>query len=309
MHAIRARALSGVALCCVAILAGCSGGPRAVGGGTPDLAAMRAFDRHPLYWVGGHFEQWDLERVEIGNTAFVSLSYGTCKLPQGIDPGGCPVPLEIQIQPLCTQLEVVTRAPIWQRREVRGAPVGTIDSAPVMFTNKVQIKVYRGQGSDRGLALRALRALRSANAVEPVIHPGDPIPPPPPGVLAGTAPVEFPDRSSWGAGSARHGARDLRARVRRRSELATCMCSAPIAGFSAHTSTDVSGAPVRRSATVRATRHAAGTIRNSSERCAYSETTVPSSRLEGGAWSRASRLRRAAGSSRSATRRAWRNGR
>lgn len=192
MHAIRARDLSGVALCCVAILAGCSGGPRAVGGGTPDLDAMRAFDRHPLYWVGGHFEQWDLERVEIGNTAFVSLSYGTCKLPQGIDPGGCPVPLEIQIQPLCTQLEVVTRAPIWQRREVRGAPVGTIDSAPVMFTNKVQIKVYRGQGSDRGLALRALRALRSANAVEPVIHAGDPIPPPPPGVLAGTAPCGVP---------------------------------------------------------------------------------------------------------------------
>jgi hypothetical protein len=50
--------------------------------------------------------------------------------------GGCSVPLEIQIQPLCMQLDVVARAPIWRRRQIRGAPVGTIDSAPVMFTNR-----------------------------------------------------------------------------------------------------------------------------------------------------------------------------
>jgi hypothetical protein len=51
----------------------------------------------------------------------------------------------------------------WKRREVRGAPVGTIDDAPVLFTDRVQVEVYRGQGSDPGLPLRALRALRSVN--------------------------------------------------------------------------------------------------------------------------------------------------
>jgi hypothetical protein len=82
----------------------------------------------------------------------------------------------------------VARAPLWRRRQIRGAPVGTIDNAPVMSTSRVQIKVYRGQGSDPGLALRALRALRSANDVLPVIDEDDPIPPAPRAVLAGTAP-------------------------------------------------------------------------------------------------------------------------
>ena len=191
MPSIRAPSLTAGTLCAVAILVSCSGSRRA-GGGAPNVEAVRAFDRHPLYWVGEHFEQWDLERVEIGNGAMVSFSYGSCELPPGTDPGGCAVPLEIQIQPLCTQLEVVSRAPIWRRREVRGAPVGTIDSAPVMFTNRVQVKVYRGQGSDPGLPMRALRALRSANEVEPILRVGDPIPPAPPGVLAGSSPCGVP---------------------------------------------------------------------------------------------------------------------
>ena len=135
MKAIGGWSLDVIGLCSVAILVGCSG-TRTVGGGTPDLDAARRFERHSLYWVGEHFEKRDLERVGIGNNAFVSFSYGTCKLPQGIDPGGCSVPLEIQIQPLCMQLDVVARAPIWRRRQIRGAPVGTIDSAPVMFTNR-----------------------------------------------------------------------------------------------------------------------------------------------------------------------------
>jgi hypothetical protein len=49
-------------------------------------------------------------------------------------------------------------------------------------------KVYRGQGSDPGLSMRALQALRSANGVEPRIDANDPIPPAPRAVLAGSAP-------------------------------------------------------------------------------------------------------------------------
>jgi hypothetical protein len=167
-------------------VAGCT---RTVGEGDPDIEAARSFDGYPLYWVGEHFEQWDLEHVSVRPDGFSTFSYGTCELEIGMD-GGCPVPLQIQIQPLCTYLEFVARAPVWKRREVRGAPVGTIDSAPVLFTNRVQVKIYRGQGSDPGLPMRALRALRSVNAVEPVIDAGDPIPPAPRTVLSGAAPCE-----------------------------------------------------------------------------------------------------------------------
>jgi len=160
--------------------AGCT---RTVGEADPDIDAARNFDRHPLYWVGERFEGWDLEHVNVG-TAVAGFSYGTCEI-QGTE-GACPVPLQIQIQPLCTYLDVVARAPIWKRRRVRGAPVGTIDGAPVLFTNRVQVKVYRGQHSDPGLPMRALRALRSVNSVKPVIDADDPIPAPPRDVLAGT---------------------------------------------------------------------------------------------------------------------------
>jgi hypothetical protein len=156
------------------------------GGGGPDLDAARNFTRHPLYWVGESFENRDLEHVDVGTSEFATFIYGTCEPPGGID-GGCPPPLEIQIQPLCAHLEAVARAPIWKRREVRGAPVGTIDGAPVLFTNRVQVKVYGGEGSDPGLPMRALRALRSLNDVAPVIDADDPIPAAPRAVLAGTA--------------------------------------------------------------------------------------------------------------------------
>jgi hypothetical protein len=158
-----------------------------VGNGDSDLDAARNFTRHPLYWVGESFEEWDLEHVDMGTSEFATFIYGTCEPPGGIN-GGCPPPLQIQIQPLCAHLETVARAPIWKRRQVRGAPVGTIDGAPVLFTNRVQVKVYRGEGSDPGLPMRALRALRSANDVAPVIQADDAIPAPPRAVLAGRAP-------------------------------------------------------------------------------------------------------------------------
>jgi hypothetical protein len=52
----------------------------------------------------------------------------------------------------------VVDAPVWKRRRVRGAPVGTNpDGTPVLFTLRIQVKVYRGEGSDAGLPLRVLR--------------------------------------------------------------------------------------------------------------------------------------------------------
>src|SRR5918999_1504905 len=96
---------------------GCAGGG---GGGDPDLEAARDFNRHPLYWVGERFEKWDVEHVEAGAREFVPFIYGTCEPGGGIE-GGCPPPLQIQIQPLCAHIEAVARAPAWKRRQGRGA--------------------------------------------------------------------------------------------------------------------------------------------------------------------------------------------
>jgi hypothetical protein len=149
-----------------------------------ELEGAREFKAYPLYWLGERFEKWELSHVELRPSGFSTFVYGDCT-PRGDDHPTCSPPLQLQIQPLCAHLEVVARAPIWQHRQVRGAPVGTIDSAPVLFSSKAQIKVYRGEGSDAGLRMRALRALRSINDVEPVVGADEPIPPPARGVLAG----------------------------------------------------------------------------------------------------------------------------
>lgn len=105
------------------------------------------------------------------------LIYGDCEPSGGTEPS-CTPPLEGQVFPLCQHLDVVARDPIWRQRRVRGAPVGTIDSAPVLFTQSAQVKVYEGEDADRGAALRALHALRSLNDVPPMIGPRDQIPAP-----------------------------------------------------------------------------------------------------------------------------------
>lgn len=171
-----------VAVLCLGtgIGAGCAGLDRG-----PPIDSAAEFDAYPLYWVGSHFEEWDLEEISLRAEGFSTFIYGRCE-PRGEDHPSCVPPLQIQIQPLCAHLEAAARAPIWRRRHVRGAPVGTIDSAPVLFTSGAQVKIYRGEGSDPGLPARALRALRSINNVEPVISETSPIPAPPAGVLTGS---------------------------------------------------------------------------------------------------------------------------
>ena len=152
-----------------------------------DLRAAREFDAYPLYWAGERFEGWELAHVELRESGFSTLVYGTCT-PHGGDEPSCVPPVQIQIQPLCSHLEAVTRAPIWRRREIRGAPVGTIDSAPVLLSRRAQIKVYRGEGTDAGAPGRVLSSLRSLNDVAPVVSDGERIPAAPRSVLDGTRP-------------------------------------------------------------------------------------------------------------------------
>jgi hypothetical protein len=146
---------------------------------------MRAFDAFAVYWLGSSFEHWDLtvSSTPTGPDGFVSLIYGDCT-PHGSDEPSCTAPLEIQISPLCAHLREVARAQVWRHRRVRGAPVGTIDGAPVLFSRATQVKVYRGEGADAGAAMRALRALRSLNRVRPVVAATQRIPGPPRGVLS-----------------------------------------------------------------------------------------------------------------------------
>jgi len=155
----------------------------------PDLRAGRRFDTFAVYWLGTRFEHWDLTALSTPATpdGFVSLIYGDCT-PHGGDQPSCTPPLDIQISPLCAHLREVARDPLWRHRRVRGAPVGTIDAAPVLFSQGTQVKVYRGEGADAGAPLRALRALRSLNRVSPVIGTAGKIPEPLPGVLSRSRP-------------------------------------------------------------------------------------------------------------------------
>jgi hypothetical protein len=178
----RLSALFSVAL----VMGGCSAG----GMSKADVEQARHFEAFPLYWVGQRFEKWELEAIDglDGPAQFVTFIYGTCTPHDGDEPS-CVPPIEIQLSPLCTHLDVVAARPIWRYRRIRGAPVGSNpDGAPVLFSSRAQVKVYRGEGTDQTVALRVLRGLRSLNRVGPVIGSGGPIPAVPDGVLTGTRP-------------------------------------------------------------------------------------------------------------------------
>jgi hypothetical protein len=165
-------------------LAGCTGSTETitVGEGEPDIESARQFDRYPLYWVGEHFEGRDLESVNVkaarsdarGHRRKAAVfRYGTCEL-QVRDDGGCGVPLVIEIEPMCARLAAVESG-----RRIRGAPLNfNYGGTPLLYTDRVRITVYTGEGATHGMALRALRALRSANDVPPVIDADDRLPAP-----------------------------------------------------------------------------------------------------------------------------------
>jgi hypothetical protein len=148
--------------------------------------SVRTFSGYHVYWLGQRFEQWKLTKV-LGPGSFkggFSFIYGDCTPHDGDEPS-CVPPLEVQVTALCPHLPIVAADPVWRQRRIRGAPVGTIDGAPVLFSRDSQIKIY-DDGQHPGLALRALAALRSANEVKPVINASDVIPAASPAVLAGT---------------------------------------------------------------------------------------------------------------------------
>ena len=121
----------------------------------------------------------------------MSLIYGDCK-PSGGDEPSCSPPIQIQIQPLCFELRSVAHHGAWKKFRIRGAPMGGRPHMRVLFTDRVQIKVYANAGRDPDRGQRVFEALRSANAVGPQVGPGDPLPPASLAVLAGEAPCTAP---------------------------------------------------------------------------------------------------------------------
>jgi hypothetical protein len=154
-------------LLAVALAAGCMHSKAS----EADIRAAREFQRFPLYWLGERFKDWDLAAIDglDYDSSIITFIYGNCT-PRGGEQPSCTPPLQVQVSASCSGPNTIIR-------RIRGAPVGTIDSAPVLYARGAEVKVYRGEGSSPGDSIRALRALRSINRVPPLIGPTDPIPP------------------------------------------------------------------------------------------------------------------------------------
>ena len=154
---------------------------------TPET--VQEFDEFPLYWLGAKFEEWELANI-VGpqpRSEQIVFVYGHCH-PSGGDEPSCSPPVQIQIQPLCYQLAAVSHHGAWKNFRVRGAPLGGRPHMRVLFTDRVQIKVYANSGGDPDRGTRVFLALRSANHIGPPIGPGEPLPPASLDVLAGDVP-------------------------------------------------------------------------------------------------------------------------
>jgi len=178
----------------VVLVAGCGGAGAPKSKVDPrltreEIQAARDFTRFPLYWAGRRFEKWPVRRIVLpaGTEEFATIVYGDCT-PSGGDESSCTPPLEIQVFPLCLHLDVLTSDPAWRTHRLRGAPVGSLNGIPVLLASRVQVEVYRGEGSSRGDGLRGLRALRSLNRVAPVVSATGRIPGASTGLLSGSIP-------------------------------------------------------------------------------------------------------------------------
>ena len=77
-------------------------------------ADAESFDDYGLFWLGETFEGFHLQgiganRPEHPGVDEVSFTYGTCRIPTGLD-GGCPVPLGVLVRPACAVTPAQARA-------------------------------------------------------------------------------------------------------------------------------------------------------------------------------------------------------
>jgi len=109
-----AMAVAAVALVLFTVaVAGCT---QTVGEGDPDIEAARSFDGYPLYWVGEHFEQWDLEHADASHQAKATERLGR-RLGLRIPALARPVPCAAAAP--CSYPRAIR--PVWRQGRVQAA--------------------------------------------------------------------------------------------------------------------------------------------------------------------------------------------
>jgi hypothetical protein len=140
-----------------------------------DLRAAQRFSGYPLYWARMDLGKLPLTHVGVYNDRY-SFSYGTCSASG--EEGGCVPPMEIQTTDLCNRLPKNVGVTLWPRR-LRGALVSDAEAgsdnggALSLYVQGATITIY---GWNRKLDLAAVKALRGANRLAPVLLAGQPLP-------------------------------------------------------------------------------------------------------------------------------------
>jgi len=136
--------------------------------GTPVAAEKiqeaRDFKDWPLWWLGESFDSLHLTYIDqftekrgFSRMNFVSFGYGTCT-PRP-DAGGCGLPLEIQVDPLCfTPPERITGVEREDTFEFRGARALWVDDHLRIWTGDSAIAIFGSHD----------RILRAADALRPL---------------------------------------------------------------------------------------------------------------------------------------------
>ncbi len=156
-------------------------GPPWAGQGKQGMSQTEAeaFRDFGLYWWGPEFAGFNLQTI-LRTPGHVTLLYGACTIPRGRD-GGCTVPLQIMIQPLCALAPQVAR-------QAYPEPDGTLregallmrryipergEATATFWTGDAVVRVSAGAAA--GQFDEALQALRGLNRS---IGAGESLPPP-----------------------------------------------------------------------------------------------------------------------------------
>lgn len=151
---LRRRVAAAVAAVALAALGGCGGGedepPRIV-----SRSATLHFEPH---WVGRSFDGMALTSTGTDVPGVVSMSYGTCELPEG--EGGCAVPVTIQTTSICDRNALLIDARPRPARRVRGVDLREYDERRAeLATADTNVTIF----ASRTLRERVLPVLRAVD--------------------------------------------------------------------------------------------------------------------------------------------------
>jgi hypothetical protein len=150
--------------------------------GNSSLAAMRAFDKFPLYDAGDAVSGYPLVGIQYDqNPDVVTFVYGDCLPPEG--EGGCAPPVSIQIWNACSRnpssyLQSMA-SPVGDKTAIRGVPAAFFEGG-----NRLEIQTGRSTvvifANSPAPVARALRGVNNSVSADVVL------PPPATGVMNGS---------------------------------------------------------------------------------------------------------------------------